>query len=98
MIPHSCCSEWIILGLLLNDNFEQCAQCTEKPRELFLRARKCRLRTLAAHKGAKYQKPARNWNKKSVKLAVLTYDCNNLMNLEYEVHLFTGNGNVESWF
>ena len=32
------------------------------------------------------------------KLAVLTYACNNLTNLEYEVHPFTGNGNVERGF
>ena len=45
------------------------------------------------HKGVKCQKPARNWNKIFGKLAVSTYA---LTNLEYEVHPFTGNGNVES--
>ena len=42
-----------------------------------------------AHKGTKCQKPARNWNKKFGELAVLSYSCNNLTNLEYEVDPFT---------
>ena len=50
------------------------------------------------HKWAKCQKPARNGNKNFGKLTVLTYACNNLTNLEYEVHPFTGNGNEESGF
>ena len=41
-------------------------------------------------------KTARNFIKNFGKLAVLTYACNNLTNLEHEVHPFTGNGNVES--
>ena len=47
-------------------------------------------------KWAKCQKPARK--KFFGKLAVLTYACNNLTNLEYEIHSFTGNENVESGF
>ena len=31
-------------------------------------------------------------------LTVITYACNNLTNLEYDVHPFTGKGNVESCF
>ena len=52
----------------------------------------------ALHKWAKCQKPARNGNEILGKLAVLTYACNNFTNLEYEVHSFTGKGNVESGF
>ena len=40
-------------------------------------------------------KPARNWNKIFVKLAVSTYAWTNL---EYEVHPYTGNGNVKDGF
>jgi hypothetical protein len=48
--------------------------------------------------GSSVKKPARNGNKKFGKLTVLTYACNNLTNLEYEVHPFTGDGNVECGF
>ena len=53
---------------------------------------------LPAHKWAKRQKFARNGNKIFWELAVLSYACNSLTNLEYEVHPFTGNENVESGF
>ena len=50
------------------------------------------------HKWAKCKKPTKNGNENFGKLTVLTYACNNLTNLEYEIHPLTGNGNVESGF
>ena len=52
--------------------------------------------SVIVHKGAKCQKPARNRKNILGQLTVLTYACKTLTNLEYKVHVFTGNGNVEN--
>ena len=43
-------------------------------------------------------KSRQKWEINFGKLTVLTFASNNLTNLEYEVHPFTGNGNFESVF
>ena len=69
-------------------------------RTYFLVTLLCKSKQLLAwvplHKWAKCQKPARNRKNILGQLTVLTYACKTLTNLEYKVHVFTGNGNVEN--